>query len=83
MALTAVERRRMHREFDELVGKHTRNYTKPQLDEAFDELDAERVKRESALKTIVDTSTTGRTWTLSRFKRLQRAYWVIRAKDGF
>lgn len=83
MALTPTERRRMHSQFDKLVGHHVHNYTKPQLDEAFDEFEAEREARESSLHTEVDNATTGREWTLARFRRLQRAYWSVRAKDGF
>ena len=81
-SLTIAQKRRMLREFDAIVGKHNHTYSKSQFFEAVDEMDNQRGLDEATLHTDVDTATTGRTWTLARFRKINEAYMRVVGKDG-
>lgn len=83
MALTNRQRRRMHAAFEKFAGNHNHNYSKPQLDNAFDAFETERDTRDTALKAAVNTATTGRNWTVARYKNLYKAYMDVMSKDGW
>lgn len=80
--LTAVQLRRMHKEFLVLIGDNQRNFTKTEIDEVFQAFEDQRASTETALFTALDVATAPKVFTTPRKKRLQEAFWLVRLEDG-
>lgn len=80
--LTSEQKRKMHRQFEKSMSRHVHNYTKTQMDNAFQAFEDERAARETALFADVDTATSPHDFSIARTRKLYLAFMFILGRDG-